>query len=112
MEAESRINRDQTIRYLVRATRRAYGLPLAQAIAAVDMLMGATGRAGSGVADGELKIDDAIDLCVGSALGGLERLSSSGQRARVRARWRRPGALGLGRIVGRAVLHAPTMFAG
>ena len=75
MEAESRINRDQTIRYLVRATRRAYGLPLAQAIAAVDMLMGATGRAGNRVADGELEIEDAVDLCVQIALGGLERLA-------------------------------------
>lgn len=76
MEAESRIDRDQTIRYLVRATRRAYDLPLAQAIAAVDMLMGATGRAGDRVARGELEIDDAVDLCLHIALGGLERLAA------------------------------------
>ncbi|MDO8801964.1 TetR/AcrR family transcriptional regulator [Phenylobacterium sp.] len=82
MEAESRINRDQTIRYLVRATRRAYGLPLAPAIVAVDMLMGATGRAGSRVADGELEIEDAVNLCVQIALGGLERLAA---QARARA---------------------------
>ena len=66
----------------MRATRRAYGLPLAQAIAAVDMLMGATGRAGNRLADGELEIEDAIDLCVQIALGGLERLAA---QARARA---------------------------
>ncbi len=76
MEAESRIDRDQTIRYLVRATRRAYGLPLAQAIAAVDMLMGATGRAGNLVADGQIAIDEAVDLCLQITLGGLERLAA------------------------------------
>lgn len=76
MEAESKIARDQTVRYLVRATRRAYGLPLDQAIAAVDILMGATGRAGHRVADGELEIEAGVHLCLQIALGGLERLAA------------------------------------
>nr|QQZ51645.1 hypothetical protein JKL49_12130 [Phenylobacterium glaciei] len=46
------------------------------------MLMGATGRAGNRVADGDLEIEDAVDLCVQIALGGLERLAA---QARARA---------------------------
>jgi len=77
MEAEGRLNRDQTIRYLVRATRRAYGLPLPRAIVAVDLLMAVTGRAGNLVADGELEIEAAVDMCLQIALGGLARLAET-----------------------------------
>lgn len=77
MEAESRVSRDQTIRYLVRATRRAYGLPLPRAIAAVDLLMAVTGRAGKLVADGELEIETAVDMCLQIAVGGLARLAET-----------------------------------
>lgn len=77
MEAESKVNRDQTIRYLVRATRRAYGLPLPRAIAAVDLLMAVTGRAGKLVADGDLEIETAVDMCLQIALGGLARLAET-----------------------------------
>ncbi|WP_421932266.1 TetR/AcrR family transcriptional regulator [Phenylobacterium sp.] len=77
MEAESKVNRDQTIRYLVRATRRAYGLPLPRAIAAVDLLMAVTGRAGKLVADGELEIETAVDMCLQIAVGGLARLAET-----------------------------------
>lgn len=77
MEAESKISRDQTIRYLVRATRRAYGLPLPRAIAAVDLLMAVTGRAGKLVADGDLEIETAVDMCLQIALGGLARLAEA-----------------------------------
>lgn len=77
MEAESQVNRDQTIRYLVRATRRAYGLGLPQAIAAVDLLMAVTGRAGTLVAQGDLEIEVAVEMCQQIALGGLARLAAS-----------------------------------
>ena len=75
MEAESRVSRDQTVRYFVRATRRAYGLPLPQAIAAVDLLMAVTDRAGRLVAQGDLDLTTAVDMCLKIALGGLEQLA-------------------------------------
>ena len=75
MEAESRVSRDQTVRYFVRATRRAYGLPLPQAIAAVDLLMAVTDRAGRLVAQGDLDLPTAVDMCLKIALGGLEQLA-------------------------------------
>ncbi|MES2723438.1 MAG: helix-turn-helix domain-containing protein [Pseudomonadota bacterium] len=75
MEAESRVSRDQTVRYFVRATRRAYGLPLSRAIAAVDLLMAVTDRAGRLVAQGDLDLPTAVDMCLKIALGGLEQLA-------------------------------------
>lgn len=75
MEAESRVSRDQTVRYFVRATRRAYGLPLPQAIVAVDLLMAVTDRAGRLVAQGDLDLPTAVDMCLKIALGGLEQLA-------------------------------------
>lgn len=75
MEAESRVSRDQTVRYFVRATRRAYGLPLPRAIAAVDLLMAVTDRAGRLVAQGDLDLPTAVDMCLKIALGGLEQLA-------------------------------------
>ncbi|MDO8914280.1 MAG: helix-turn-helix domain-containing protein [Phenylobacterium sp.] len=75
MEAESRVSRDQTVRYFVRATRRAYGLPLHRAIAAVDLLMAVTDRAGRLVAQGDLDLPTAVDMCLKIALGGLEQLA-------------------------------------
>ena len=75
MEAESRVSRDQTVRYFVRAARRAYGLPLPRAIAAVDLLMAVTDRAGRLVAQGDLDLPTAVDMCLKIALGGLEKLA-------------------------------------
>ena len=75
MMAESQVGRDQTVRYFVRAARRAYGLPLTRAIAAVDMLMAVTDQAGKLVARGDLDLDAALDMCLQIILGGLGRLA-------------------------------------
>ena len=76
MEAENRVERETTIRFFVRATRRRYGLPLAKAITAVRLLMAVTGEAGLAVAGGELSVDEATATCVtliSGALGALAR---------------------------------------
>ena len=74
MEEESRADRERTIRYFVRATRRAYDLPLPLAIAAVEMLSAVTDRAGKLVADGLVDVDSATELCVELITGGLAGL--------------------------------------
>lgn len=77
MEGENRADRERTVRYFVRATRREYGLPLPIAIAAVEMVSAITDRAGRLVAEGQLDIDAATDMCVGLITGGLSGLGRS-----------------------------------
>lgn len=77
MAAENRADRDQTARYFVRATRQAYGLPLATAIAAVEMASALTDRAGRLVAEGQLDVETATEMCVSLITGGLAALRDS-----------------------------------
>ena len=77
MEGENRADRERTVRYFVRATRREYDLPLPMAIAAVEMVSAITDRAGRLVAEGQLDIDAATDMCVGLITGGLAGLGRS-----------------------------------
>ena len=77
MEAENRADREQTVRYFVRAARRAYDLPLPIAIAAVEMVSAVTDRAGQLVAQGQLDVDTATEMCVALITGGLKNLKSS-----------------------------------
>jgi AcrR family transcriptional regulator len=77
MEEESRADRDRTFRYFVRATRREYGLDLPLAIASVDMLMAVTDQGGKLVAQGQLDVEDATEMCVELITGGLDRLARS-----------------------------------
>ena len=74
MEDDSRTERERTFRFFVRATRRAYDLPLPLAIAAVDMLAAVTDQAGKRVAAGQLDVDPATEMCVELITGGLARL--------------------------------------
>lgn len=78
MEAENRAERDRTVRYFVRATRRAYGLPLPAAIAAVEMVSAITDRAGRLVAEGQLDVETATEMCVSLITGGLAALKAGG----------------------------------
>jgi AcrR family transcriptional regulator len=71
MAEENRADRDRTVRYFVRATRRAYDLPLPLAIATVELLSAVTDRAGKLVADGSLDVESATELCVELITGGL-----------------------------------------
>jgi AcrR family transcriptional regulator len=77
MAADNRAERDSTVRFLVRAVRRRYKLPLAAAIAAVRLLMPVTGEAGRAVSEGALTVDEAEDLCVALITGALTRLAAS-----------------------------------
>ena len=75
MEEESRADRDRTARYFVRATRRAYDLPLPLAIATVELLSAVTDRAGKLVSEGLVDVDSATELCVELITGGLAGLN-------------------------------------
>lgn len=75
MEAEDRVDREQAFRFFVRATRRAYGLPLPMAIAAVDLLWAVTDRAGQLVGQGLMGAEEATEMCVSLFVGGLAELS-------------------------------------
>lgn len=74
MEAENRADRDRTARFFVRATRRAYDLPLPLAILVVEMLWAVTDRAGKLVAEKQLDVEAATELCVELITGGLAGL--------------------------------------
>ncbi|MGA0600121.1 TetR/AcrR family transcriptional regulator [Caulobacter sp. KR2-114] len=76
MEEDNRAERERTIRYFVRATRREFDLPLPLAIAAVDSLMNLTGGAGRQVADGLMDVESATEMCVALIVGGLRELSA------------------------------------
>ncbi|MBL8772933.1 MAG: TetR/AcrR family transcriptional regulator [Phenylobacterium sp.] len=75
MQAETRADRERTVRFFVRATRREYGLPLPVAIAAVEMTSAVTDRAGRLVGEGQLDVETATGMCVSLITGGLESLS-------------------------------------
>lgn len=75
MEQDSRADRDRTVRYFVRATRREFDLPLPLAIAAVDMLMAVTDQAGRLVAQGQASVEAATEMCVELITGGLAKLN-------------------------------------
>lgn len=75
MEADNRADRERTVRYFVKAARREYGLPLPVAINAVDMVSAVTDRAGRLVADSQLDVETATEMCVSLITGGLARLS-------------------------------------
>lgn len=75
MEAESLAERDATVRYFVRAVRRAYGQDLKTAISVVDMLMAVTGRAGAQVAAGDIDVPEAEALVVRMITGALGALA-------------------------------------
>lgn len=74
MEDDSRRDRDQTMRYFVRAVRREFGLPLATAIVVVDMLSALTDQAGRLVGQGQVDVDAATEMCVELITGALARL--------------------------------------
>ena len=75
MEEANRAERERTVRYFVRATRRAFNLPLPMAIAAVEMASAVTDRAGRLVAEGQLDVDAATEMCVEMITGGLAALN-------------------------------------
>jgi AcrR family transcriptional regulator len=77
MASENRAERESTVRFLVRAVRRRYGLALETSIAAVRLLMPVTGEAGKAVAEGLLTVDEAEELCVRLITGALSKLSTS-----------------------------------
>ena len=74
MEEDGRIDRERTILFCVRACRREFDLPLPVAIAAVDMLMAVTGQAGKLVAEGQMDVGPATEMCVELIIGGLSGL--------------------------------------
>ena len=76
MEEDSRADLDRTIRFFVRATRREYGLALDVGINAVDLLMAVTDQAGKLVAQGQVDVDTATEMCVQLITGGLARLAA------------------------------------
>lgn len=75
MEEEGRAEREATFRFFVRATRRAYGLSLPTAIAAVDLLWAVTNQAGRQVGQGLLEPETATEMCVRLFVGGLSELA-------------------------------------
>ena len=77
--AVSQVERARTIRYFVRMTRRAFDLSEDLSTACVDMLMTVTGRAGRLVAEGQIEVESATNLCVALITGALEK--ASGQAA-------------------------------
>ena len=74
MEADSRVDRERTVRFFVRATRREFDLSLEMAIAAVGMLMAVTEQAGRLVAQGQADVDAATEMCVELITGGKSLL--------------------------------------
>jgi AcrR family transcriptional regulator len=79
MREENRTEQDRTHRFFVRATRRQYALPLATAVAVVQLLMAVTGEAGKLVADGRLEVEEAEVLCFQLITGGLAKLGRQRQ---------------------------------
>ncbi len=75
MADDNRAERDRTFRFFVRATRREFDLPLPLAIAAVDMVSAVTDQAGKLVADGQIDVEPATEMCVDLITGGLARLN-------------------------------------
>lgn len=76
MAEDNRADRDRTFRFFVRATRREFDLPLPLAIAAVDMVSAVTDQAGKLVAEGQVDVEPATEMCVELITGGLARLNA------------------------------------
>ncbi len=76
METETAKGLERTIRYFVRETRREYGLSREMATLAVQMLMAMTDRAGKLVAEGQVDIPTAEEMCVQIITGGATRLAA------------------------------------
>jgi AcrR family transcriptional regulator len=76
MQDADRADRERTFRFFVKQTRKTFALPLVQTIAAVEMLMAVTDRAGRLVSGGELDVDTAEEMTVELILGGLEQLAA------------------------------------
>jgi AcrR family transcriptional regulator len=76
MEAESAAGLERTVRYFVRETRREYGLSREMALLAVQMLMAMTDRAGKLVAEGQVDIPTAEEMCVQIITGGAKQLAA------------------------------------
>ena len=76
VEADNQAERDRTIRYFVRAARRAFSLSLPTSIAAVDALMNLPGGVGRQVAEGALDVETATEMCVALIEGGLRELAA------------------------------------
>lgn len=75
MHEGNRLQQQQTTRYFVKQVRQEFGLPLPIAIAATEMLMSVTEKAGKLVAETGLSLEDAEDMCVTLLTGGLRALS-------------------------------------
>ena len=75
MADDARAEHDATVRFFVRAARRAYGLNLPTAMAAVRLLMAVTGEAGRAIGEGTMALEAAEELCVALITGGLGSLA-------------------------------------
>jgi len=75
MADDNRADRERTFRFFVRAVRREFNLPLTLAIAAVDMVSALTDRAGKLVAEGQIDVEPATEMCVELITGGLASLN-------------------------------------
>lgn len=75
MEDADRSDRERSFRFFVKQTRATFGLSLAHAAAAVELLMAVTDRAGRLMSEGSLDAPTAEDMAVELILGGLQRLS-------------------------------------
>ncbi len=76
MEAASAEGLERTVRYFVRETRREYGFSREMATLAVQMLMAMTDRAGKLVAEGQVDIPTAEEMCVQIITGGGRQLAA------------------------------------
>lgn len=73
MEAHSGVERARTVRYFARMTCRAFDLSPDTAATCADLLMTLSVRAGQLVAEGQIDVEPATDLCVTLITGALER---------------------------------------
>lgn len=76
MHETNRQQQEQTTRYFVKQVRQEFGLPLPIAIAATDMLMSVTEKAGKLVSETDLSLEDAEEMCVTLLMAGLRGLSA------------------------------------
>ena len=75
LEATDRDERDRMVRFLVRAVRQEYDLPLDVSIGSVNMLLAVTGAAGRLVAQDQQSVDQATETCLCLIFGGLDALA-------------------------------------
>lgn len=74
MEDDSRRDRDETVRFFVRETRREFGLSLELAIVVVDLFLTVTEQAGRLVARGQTDVAATTEVIVELITGGLANL--------------------------------------